>query len=128
MLITCSVVKGLGKNNIDTLLLTAPPYVIAVCLSLLNAWHADKTGERYMHIACPPVLAMCMYIVAVSTTKFAARYVAMCLMVGGTYSGYVVALGYISNSASSSSRNADPLFDETSRSMLLTRYQSYPVR
>lgn len=43
---------------------------------------------------------MIMYIVAVSTTKFAPRYVAMCLMVAGTYSGYVVALGYISNSMS----------------------------
>lgn len=78
--------------------MTAPPYVIAVVICLLNAWHADKTGERYWHIVCPPVLAMAMYIIAVSTTGFAARYFAMCLMVGGTYAGYVVALGYISNS------------------------------
>ncbi|KAJ9139464.1 Pantothenate transporter liz1 [Pleurostoma richardsiae] len=91
-----TVVKGLGKNNVDTLLLTTPSYLIAVCLSLTNAWYADKTGRRFLHIACPPILAIAMYIVAVSTTAFAPRYVAMCLMVGGTYSGYVVALGYIS--------------------------------
>jgi hypothetical protein len=83
---------------VQTLLLTAPPYLIGVIICLLNAWHADKTGERFLHIICPPMLAMVMYVIAVVTTNFAARYVAMCLMVGGTYSGYVVALGYISNS------------------------------
>lgn len=41
---------------------------------------------------------MVMYVIAVATTKFGPRYFAMCLMVAGTYSGYVVALGYISNS------------------------------
>ncbi|CAK7226211.1 hypothetical protein SEUCBS140593_006164 [Sporothrix eucalyptigena] len=92
-----TVVKGLGYDSVKTLLLTAPPYCIAVVLSLTNAWHADKTGERYLHIACPPILAMAMYVLAVATTAFTPRYVAMCLMVGGTYSGYVVALGYISN-------------------------------
>ncbi|EFW99217.1 pantothenate transporter liz1 [Grosmannia clavigera kw1407] len=92
-----TVVKTLGKGNITTLLLTTPPYLIAVAACLTNAWHADRTGERYLHITLSPLLAMVMYIVAISTTKFAPRYFAMCIMVGSTYSGYVVALGYISN-------------------------------
>jgi hypothetical protein len=69
-----SVVKGLGKSNIITLLLTAPPYIIAVTACGINAWHADRTGERYWHIAGPTVLAMVMYILAVSTTSIAPRY------------------------------------------------------
>lgn len=67
--------KSLGKDNITTLLLTTPPYLIAVLACLLNAWHADRTGERYLHIACPPLLAMAMYIVCISTTQFVPRYV-----------------------------------------------------
>jgi Major Facilitator Superfamily len=92
-----TVVKGLGKSNVDTLLLTTPPYLIAVVATITNAWHADRTGERYLHIVIPPLFAGVAYVIAVTTTKFGPRYLAMCLMVGGTYSGYVVLLGYISN-------------------------------
>jgi hypothetical protein len=69
-----TVVKGLGKNNITTLLLTCPPYLIAVIAILANAWHADKTGERYLHVALPPIIAAASFIIAVTTTGFAPRY------------------------------------------------------
>jgi hypothetical protein len=69
-----SVVKGLGKSNITTLLLTTPPYLIAVIAILANAWHADKTGERYLHVALPPLIAAACFIIAVTTTTFAPRY------------------------------------------------------
>ncbi|KAJ8068558.1 hypothetical protein OCU04_002273 [Sclerotinia nivalis] len=92
-----SVVQGLGRSNIETLLLTTPPYLIAVVAILCNAWHADATGERYLHIAAPPVVAFIAFAIAAGTTKFAPRYLAMCLMVGSIYSGYVVALSWISN-------------------------------
>ncbi|ESZ94247.1 hypothetical protein SBOR_5381 [Sclerotinia borealis F-4128] len=92
-----SVVKGLGKDNITTLLLTTPPYLIGVIAILGNAWHADATGERYLHVALPPVLAFISFAVAAGTSKFAPRYLALCVMVGANYSGYVVALSWISN-------------------------------
>ncbi|RAO67156.1 uncharacterized protein BHQ10_003168 [Talaromyces amestolkiae] len=92
-----NVMAGLGRNNIDTLLLTTPPYLIGTIFVLINAWHADKTGERYLHIICPPMLGIVSFILSVSTTSFAARYVAMCIMLAGCYGGYVVCLGYISN-------------------------------
>lgn len=72
--IISSVVEGLGYDSVTTLLLTAPTYIIAVIASLTNAWHADKTGERFLHIALPPVLAMIMYIIGASTTSFGPRY------------------------------------------------------
>jgi Major Facilitator Superfamily len=92
-----TVVKGLGYGDVTTLLLTAPPYVIAVGAVLTNAWHADRSRERYLHVALPPVIGVISFIIAATTTKFAPRYLAMCLMVGSTYSGYVVALAWISN-------------------------------
>ncbi|KAJ5361139.1 MFS general substrate transporter [Penicillium brevicompactum] len=91
------VMSGLGKDSVTTLLLTTPPYLIGTIIVLIAAWHADKTGERYLHIALPPILAIACFIIAVTTTSFAPRYVAMCLMIGGIYSSYVVVLGYISN-------------------------------
>lgn len=66
---------GLGKNNIDTLLLTTPPYLIGTIFVLINAWHADLTGERYLHIVLPPILAIVSFILAMAGSSFAARYV-----------------------------------------------------
>ncbi|KAJ5852141.1 uncharacterized protein N7529_011526 [Penicillium soppii] len=91
------VMSGLGKDSTTTLLLTTPPYLIGTIVVLIAAWHADKTGERYLHIALPPILAIACFILAVTTTSFPPRYVAMCIMIGGIYSSYVVLLGYISN-------------------------------
>lgn len=68
------VMKGLGKDNVTTLFLTTPPYLIAVIACLTNAWHADKTGERFFHIAGPPCIALVGYIIAAATTSFAPRY------------------------------------------------------
>jgi len=93
-----TVVKTLGYPNIETLLLTAPPYVLAVITTYLNAWHADRTGERFFHIVGPLCVGVAAFILAAATTSTAPRYVAMMLMVPGVYTGYVVALTWISNS------------------------------
>ncbi|CCC09036.1 hypothetical protein SMACR_03135 [Sordaria macrospora] len=92
-----TVVNTLGYNRIHSLLLTAPPYVLAVIVTFANAWHADKTGERYFHIAIPMCVAIVAYIIAAATTHIAPRYLAMMLMVPSVYSGFVVALAWISN-------------------------------
>ncbi|KAL9089777.1 MAG: hypothetical protein Q9165_005571 [Trypethelium subeluteriae] len=91
------VVKTLGYNNIDTLLLSAPPYVLAVIATFINAWHADRTGERYLHVVLPLCVGVAAFILGVATTSTAPRYVAMMLMVPGVYTGYVVVLAWIAN-------------------------------
>lgn len=93
-----TVVKTLGYDNIRTLLLTAPPYVLAVITTFANAWHADRTGERFFHIVLPLCVGVAAFILAAATHSTAPRYVAMMLMVPGVYTGYVVALAWISNS------------------------------
>ncbi|KAF2194415.1 pantothenate transporter liz1 [Zopfia rhizophila CBS 207.26] len=93
-----TVVKTLGYGNVETLLLTAPPYCLAVITTYLNAWHADRTGERFFHITIPLCVGVAAFILAAATHHIAPRYVAMMLMVPGVYTGYVVALAWISNS------------------------------
>ena len=92
-----TVVATLGYSNVDSLLLTVPPYILAVVTSFCNSWHADKTGERYFHITVPLYFAIIAYIIAATTTTIGPRYFAMMLMPASVYSGYVVALGWISN-------------------------------
>lgn len=88
-----TVVKTLGYGNIRTLLLTAPPYVLAVITTYANAWHADRTGERFLHIVLPLCVGVAAFILCAATSSTAPRYFAMMLMVPGVYTGYVVALG-----------------------------------
>lgn len=92
-----TVVATLDYSEVDSLLLTVPPYILAVVVSFCNAWHADKTGERYFHITLPLYFVVVAFIIAASTTTTGPRYFAMMLMPAGVYAGYVVALGWISN-------------------------------
>ncbi|KAK3378575.1 major facilitator superfamily domain-containing protein [Podospora didyma] len=92
-----TVVATLGYNSVNSLLLTAPPYVLAVIVTYANAAHADRTGERYWHIAIPMWVAIVAYIIAATTTATGPRYLSMMLMVPSVYSGFVVALAWISN-------------------------------
>lgn len=92
-----TVVETLQYGNIETLLLTAPPYCLAVICAFANAWHADRTGERYFHVTLPLYISVAAFIIAAATTGVAPRYVSMMLMVPSFYSGYVVALGWISS-------------------------------
>ncbi|KAK8041999.1 hypothetical protein PG993_006522 [Apiospora rasikravindrae] len=92
-----TVVSTLGYNNVVSLLLTAPPYVLTVIASMINAWHADRTGERFWHIVLPLVVNMAANIIAATTTSLGPRYLSMMLMVPSVYSAFVVALAWISN-------------------------------
>ncbi|KAJ3496878.1 hypothetical protein NLG97_g2327 [Lecanicillium saksenae] len=92
-----SVVSTLKYSKVTTLLLTTPPYVLAVATMLLNAWHADRTGERFWHISLPLCVAIATCVIAASTTNVAARYASMMLMIPGLYTGFTTALAWISN-------------------------------
>jgi len=92
-----TVVATLGYNKINTLLLTAPPYLLAFITASLNAWHADKTGERFLHIVLPLCVSLIAFILAAATTKTAPRYIAMMLMPPSFYMSFVVTLTWISN-------------------------------
>lgn len=92
-----TVVATLGYGTVNSFLLTAPPYVLCVITSFANAWHADKTGERYWHVILPLFVNVIANIIAATTTTLGPRYLSMMLMVPGVYTGYVVALAWISN-------------------------------
>ena len=76
-----TVVQTLGYSEVKTLLLTTPPYLLGVITTLLNARHADKTGERFFHVSLPLCLAMITFIISAATVNTAARYVCIMLMV-----------------------------------------------
>ncbi|KAF7190329.1 MFS transporter prlL [Pseudocercospora fuligena] len=91
-----TITQALGYSTTTTLLLTAPPWIFAILVSLPNAWHADRTGERYFHYLWPAVACLVGYVISSSTVNIGARYFSTFLMTTGYASGFVV-LACISN-------------------------------
>ncbi|KUL89782.1 hypothetical protein ZTR_00524 [Talaromyces verruculosus] len=92
-----TLVATLGYNQVNTLLLVAPPYVFAAITTLAVSYSSDKRGERCFHIMVPIFFGMVGFIIAATTLKFTARYISLFLMLAGVYGSYNVALAWISS-------------------------------
>jgi hypothetical protein len=92
-----SLTRTLGFGYITTLLMSAPPWAFACLISLVNAWHADRTQERFWHIVGPIILGMVGFVISMSTLNVAARYVALFLQ-ASSYAGFIVFYSWISSS------------------------------
>ncbi|KAI5449816.1 hypothetical protein NCC49_004028 [Naganishia albida] len=92
-----TVVATFGMSKVNTLLLTAPPYLVAAVLALVLSYTSDRKPERCFHLLTPIVFGMIGFIIAVTTTKTAPRYFSLFLMIGGMFGSYNVALAWISS-------------------------------
>jgi MFS family permease len=92
-----TLVATLGYNQVNSLLLVAPPYVFATIVALAVSHSSDRMGERCYHIVIPIFFGMVGYIIAAATLNFAARYISLFLMLAGVYGSYNVALAWISS-------------------------------
>ncbi|KAF7365916.1 Tartrate transporter [Mycena venus] len=91
-----SLATTLGFNTTISLLLAAPPWLIASLVTGANAWHADKTGERFFHVAGWWWPVMVGFIISLCTANVGARYFSMFLMAIG-YAGVSMTAVWVSN-------------------------------
>ncbi|CAA7261868.1 unnamed protein product [Cyclocybe aegerita] len=91
-----TLTQTLGFNTTVTLLLAAPPWILSSVICCLNAWHADKAGERFFHIAGWWWGVILGFVIALSTMSTAGRYVSLFLMAFG-YVGFAMTLVWVSN-------------------------------
>lgn len=80
-----SIVRGFGYSDTVTLLMTAPPYIFATIMALINCWHSDKAKERGYHFSLPIAVGCAGYIVCLATENTHARYGASFIYVCGMY-------------------------------------------
>jgi sugar phosphate permease len=83
-----AIVRGFGYSRTLTLLLTAPPYILAAIGGVVNSWHADKTNERGYHFAGPIAVGIGGYIICLATTNGGARYGASYMYVVGMFTAF----------------------------------------
>ncbi|GME64920.1 mfs transporter [Neofusicoccum parvum] len=93
-----TVVETLGYGSTETLLLTAPPYILCMITAYLVSWSSDRAGERYFHVTAPLYVAIVAFILAASTTATTPRYIAMVLMIPGFWSSWSLVFAWTSSS------------------------------
>ncbi|KAF9065835.1 major facilitator superfamily domain-containing protein [Rhodocollybia butyracea] len=91
-----TLTSTLGFNTTVSLLLVAPPWILAAIVCCVNAWHADRTGERFFHQSGWWWGVCIGFIISLATKNTAARYVSMFLMACG-YVGFAMTLVWVSN-------------------------------
>lgn len=82
-----SIVNGLGfGDQITSLLMTAPPYILGTACTFFVAWDSDRRAERSLHIIIPLSCSVVGFIVTVATGNPAARYAMTFLYAAGCFS------------------------------------------
>lgn len=72
-----SIVKTLGFGTIETLLLTAPVWILTFLVSLAVTYTSGRFADRSIHIICLMSVAIIGNIIAISTLNTGARFFAV---------------------------------------------------
>jgi len=64
------------------MLFEQPAKITKITNRSANAWNADRTGERYLHIVLPLCVSILAFILAAATSGVGPRYFAMMIMPG----------------------------------------------
>ncbi|KAI1774304.1 major facilitator superfamily domain-containing protein [Hypoxylon cercidicola] len=92
-----TVVASFGRPRVETLLLTAPPYLLACIVCAAVSWNADRTNERYWHTVGPLVTAMVGLIIACAAEGIGPRYFGAMIMLPGIYTGFNMSMVWTAN-------------------------------
>jgi MFS family permease len=89
-----SVVQTLGFGRVTTLLLTVPPNMVAMVVSIGNNYSADRLQNSSFHIMWPLVVAIIGFVIGAAAVNTTARYFAMILMISGGHGSNAVLLAW----------------------------------
>lgn len=94
-----TLVQNFGYGTIETLLLTAPPYLLTAGVCLATSWYSDRLSARSPFIVGPSLVGAAGIIITITTTNTAARYFAIFLMLPGTYGCLMISNAWMANIA-----------------------------
>lgn len=75
-----TLVRSLGFNSTISLLLTAPPYILAGFVYYWLMWYSDRKNVAYPIIMACIAIAIGMYIIPMATLNVGARYFSMMIL------------------------------------------------
>ncbi|KAF1948311.1 MFS general substrate transporter [Byssothecium circinans] len=75
-----TLVASLNFNRTVSLLLTAPPYILAGIVYWFEMWYSDRKNTAYPLILACIATSMAMYIIPMATLNVGARYFSMMIL------------------------------------------------
>ncbi|KAI1337340.1 allantoate permease [Xylariaceae sp. FL0016] len=93
-----TIVRTLGYGNIETLLITAPVWILTFLVSLVVTYTSGRFNDRSIHIICLMLISVVGNIIVVSTLNTGARFFGMFLMPLGAVSAYQIIVAWVANS------------------------------
>ncbi|KAH6877712.1 major facilitator superfamily domain-containing protein [Alternaria rosae] len=91
-----TVVRSLGFSTTITLVLTAPPSLVAGAVGICIGISSGKFNDRTWHITVMMGIAVVGFVISATTLNTAARYISCFLFASGVYSVNSVILGWVS--------------------------------
>ncbi|KAK9761837.1 hypothetical protein K7432_012961 [Basidiobolus ranarum] len=94
-----SIVSGMGFTSLTAQLMSAPPYAIACCVTLLVSLHAHYKRERGLHIAVWMFIGMIGYLLLIVLRHKgpAALYIAAIITTTGVFANAPSMLSWFTN-------------------------------
>ncbi|KAJ6783314.1 hypothetical protein PWT90_02549 [Aphanocladium album] len=92
-----TLVNTFHFSRVQTLLMSAPPFVFAAIVALAVSISSDKLGERCLHLVIPLTFALVGFIIAAATESLAPRYFSLFLALGGVYGCYDITYAWMSS-------------------------------
>lgn len=72
-----TLTSTMGYSPTVSLLLCAPPWLVATAWGLWYSGHSDRTGDRCMHVVIPFTIGIAGFLLAMSTMNLAVRYLSL---------------------------------------------------
>ena len=105
-----TILNEMGFTAIDAQGLTAPPFFLSFCITILSTWIADKTQQRGFMVAFLSVIGGVGYIMLAVCESVAARYAGVMLAAAGIFPAIANILPWVLNNQGSDTRRGAGIF------------------
>ncbi|KAJ1975140.1 hypothetical protein H4R34_004448 [Dimargaris verticillata] len=92
-----TIIKGFGFDNLVSQALVAPSSILSAVLSIVNAYHSNRTQERGWHVAIPTLLAGLGFLLIGVIQNKVAQYLMVVLLTPGTFLGLTINVAWMMN-------------------------------
>lgn len=84
------IVKGFASLWSNTMIgqIVAIPYIIAAIVMFVWSRHSDRTGERRVHTALPPLVAALGLVITIMSADIVVKFIGITIALVGTYASY----------------------------------------
>lgn len=98
-LFTPSITAGLGYENLQAQLMTAPPYAVAYVVQILVSWSADHFNSRAMHSSVAAAVGAAGFLASalLPADAYAQRYGCLIVAAAGSFASIPPLLGWLSS-------------------------------